>query len=75
MRKMVAFYSWQSDRHIKVCKEFIRTALDIAAKQLNAATDLDVDVQVDADTQGDVGTSPVSQTVLDKIDSCDVFVG
>lgn len=74
MRKLVVFYSWQSDRNRKVCKDLIRSALDMAARRLNEEVCPGADVRIDADTQGIVGTPPVTETILEKIDACDVFV-
>src|ERR1700728_3029590 len=74
MRKIVVFYAWQSDRAAKLNRSFIRRALDDAAKHLNADAALGVEIVVDQDTQGLGGTPPVSQAILAKIASCDVFL-
>jgi hypothetical protein len=74
MRKVVVFYSWQSDRPAKVNRTFIGRALEDAAKQLNAERSLGVEIVVDQGTQGVSGTPPVSQTILDKIGKCDIFL-
>lgn len=66
------FYSWQADREAKLCRDFIRRALDTAAGAI--AAELAVPVLVDSDTSGVPGTPPVTQTILDKIDACDIFV-
>lgn len=66
------FYSWQADRDAKLCRDFIRRALDAAAQAISA--DGGVPVLIDSDTSGVPGTPPVTQTILDKIDACDLFV-
>lgn len=73
MRDVTVFYSWQSDRPSNLCKNFIKLALDQAAELLNADAALGVTVVIDSDTQGIPGTPPVNDTILRKIESCDVF--
>jgi len=71
VRTFTIFYSWQSDRDRKYCKEFIRRAADAAAERVSAS--LGVRVLVDADTEGVAGTPAISETILRKIESCDLF--
>ena len=52
MRKITAFYAWQSVTPSKVNKEFIRKALDEAAQRINADPSLEVELSIDSDTQG-----------------------
>lgn len=66
------FYSWQSDRSSKICRDFVHIALKDAAERL--ATRRGVEVVVDSDTQGVPGTPPITAVILEKIDTCDVFV-
>lgn len=66
------FYSWQSDREKKCCKDFIRIAADIAAAKVS--TRLGVPISVDSDTEGVAGTPPINETILRKIDECDIFL-
>jgi hypothetical protein len=73
MRTITVFYAWQGDRPNNVNRGFIERALNDAATQFNAAS-TDFEVKIDQDTQGESGTPPVSQTILDKIDRCDVFL-
>jgi hypothetical protein len=74
MRRIVAFYAWQSDRPAKINKDFIRKALDSAADRISADSSLGVELKIDSDTQGVPGTPPVTATILDKIDRCDLFI-
>ncbi|MFZ5675694.1 MAG: hypothetical protein ACOZAM_22275 [Pseudomonadota bacterium] len=73
-RKITAFYAWQSDRPSKVGRHFIRKALDDAAKRLSEDPALEVEVVIDPDTEGVVGTPPVTETILQKIRAADIFV-
>lgn len=73
-RKITAFYAWQSDRPSNVGRHFIRKALDDAARRLSEDPALEVEVVIDADTEGIVGTPPVTETILKKICAADIFV-
>lgn len=57
----------------KSCKDFIRKAADTAAA--TAADRLGVQVVVEADTEGTPGTPPINDTILRKIEDCDLFLG
>jgi len=72
MRKFILFYSWQSDRPSKLCRNFIETALKSAAETIFETRQ--ITVIIDSDTQGVSGTPPVSETILRKIDVCDGFL-
>jgi hypothetical protein len=73
-QKITLFYAWQSDQPSKVNRHFIRRALDDAARRLTEDQSLGADVIVDADTEGVVGTPPVTETILQKIGKADIFV-
>jgi len=66
------FYSWQSDRDSKVCKEFIWRALEEAAGRIEA--EHGIALRLDRDTLGLAGTPAVTKAILDKISACDIFV-
>jgi hypothetical protein len=74
MRKIIAFYAWQSDTPQKFNRELIEIALKPAAKHLTEDSSLVVEVTIDSDTQGVLGTPPITDTILKKIENCDVFV-
>ena len=67
------FYSWQSDRERDVCGRFIALALASAIKALQPH--YTADLLLDSDTAGVAGTPPVSETILNKIRCCDLFIG
>lgn len=65
------FYSWQSDLPAKDTKNFIGDAIEAAAKFLaNTVT-----VIPDRDTKNETGSPNIEQTIFNKIEECDLFVG
>src|SRR6478672_10404722 len=75
---LTVFYSWQSDREKRDCRNFIEKALKTAVS--NIAADVKVEeavreIEVDKDTEGVPGTPPLFDTILKKIDKAAVFVG
>lgn len=73
MKPIHLFYSWQSDRDSKVCRNFIRHALEGAITNLRDAHGLEI--YLDSDTADVPGTPHVSETILSKIRDCEIFVG
>ncbi len=72
-REITVFYAWQSDRPQSTNRHFIRKALDEAAKRITDDTAVGVKVLIDADTEGVVGTPPVTDTILRKIAAANIF--
>jgi hypothetical protein len=72
MRPLKLFYSWQMDRSSKLCRDFIRRALDEAAAILATKG---FDLQIDSDTHGVAGTPPITETILRKIRENHLFLG
>jgi hypothetical protein len=72
MLPLTLFYSWQMDRPTKVCRDFIRMALDEAVAILAASGD--IALKIDSDTQDVAGTPAITETILGKIRSCDIFL-
>jgi hypothetical protein len=70
----VIFYSWQSDLEPALTREFIEDALRAAATNLKGDEKVKIEAVVDRDTVGVVGTPGIAETILQKIDECDVFV-
>src|SRR5215831_4318363 len=69
------FYSWQSDQPQN--RSFIRSALQLAIKELQQDSALDEaqrDIVADQDTQDVPGSPGVAETILEKIRLADVFV-
>lgn len=74
-----AFYSWQSDLPNNTNRSFIESALSVALKELSKDTELieaerNGEITLDKDTEGVPGTPPITQTILNKISKCSVFV-
>jgi hypothetical protein len=74
MRKIVAFYAWQSDTPRNFNRDLIEIALKDAARRITEDPSLAVEVQIDSDTQGVPGNPPVTETILKKIVDSDLFV-
>lgn len=73
MESVHLFYSWQSDRGSKLCRDFIARALAAAAARIEAARG--IVLRIDSDTAGVAGTPHITETILAKIRACDIFVG
>jgi hypothetical protein len=74
MRKITVFYAWQSDTPQRFNRHLIRMALEIAASRMNDGMKGEVEVRIDADTEGVPGQPPITDTILQKIAACDIFV-
>jgi len=76
MRKV--FYCWQSDISDEINLNFIEECIDDAIKEVNekiSESENDPNLFVlDKDTSGVSGSPPVSDTILNKIDECTVFI-
>lgn len=72
------FYSWQMDMPRKTNKDFIRSALDEALKILAADIDLSdadrLEISIDQDTQGVLGSPDISKVIFEKISQSDIIV-
>lgn len=73
MRTITVFYAWQSDTPERFNRHLIRIALDEAAKRISQDAAMAVQVLIDSDTEGVPGQPPVTDTILKKIEGCDVF--
>lgn len=73
-KSFVIFYSWQSD--IPDTRKIINPCLKKAVGQLNKKLDLGftLELRIDSDTKGKTGSPSIIDTVLDKIDKCDIFI-
>jgi hypothetical protein len=72
---MKIFYSWQSDLPNKTNRSFIEEALQKAASSLSSDELVNINPVIDRDTTGVPGSPDIGQTILRKIDECDIFVG
>lgn len=70
-RSFKIFYSWQSDLPGKDTRNFISDAINAAVKFLaNTVT-----VIPDRDTKNETGSPNIEQTIFNKINDCDLFIG
>ena len=69
MEKYTLFFSWQSDK--PEARKIIKEKLRDVKSELEKA---DVCLIIDQDTRDRVGTKQIDQTVLNKIDACDIFI-
>jgi hypothetical protein len=72
------FFSWQSDRPTRVCRNFIENALNEAIRRIAADASVEKaerdDLAVDRDTQNVPGSPPIFDTILIKIENAIIFV-
>jgi hypothetical protein len=71
---VVVFYAWQSDRPAKVNHHLIREAAAEACARITEDDSNDWQVVLDSDTQGEAGMCDIPNTILQKIQNCDVFL-
>lgn len=65
------FYSWQSDTR-DGSRKIIEKALSIAKEELQE--DNGISIEIDHSTLGKSGMPSIDQTILRKIDNCDIFL-
>lgn len=68
--KITIFYSWQTDLPNSTTRGLIESSINAAVKALKDT----VTVEADRDTKGVYGSPDIVQTILSKIDTCDIFV-
>ena len=73
---MKVFWSWQSDRDPKLHHYFVRDALKDACKLIAGDPEYEESMrpEVDHDTKNVAGTPDITKTILDKIDTANVFI-
>jgi hypothetical protein len=69
------FYSWQSDLDSKFNRNFIKDCLEKAIKLLHQEFDIKDAIRIDHDTKGVGGTPDITNTILEKIEGSDLFIG
>lgn len=68
------FYSWQSDINSKFNNHFIKDCLDKVVKDLAKNNSLEVIPTLDKDVKGETGSPNIIETILKKIDACQILV-
>jgi hypothetical protein len=77
MAATTVFFSWQSDRPPKDCRNFIGKALEMTVRNISRDIAVDQpsrDIQLDKDTKDVAGSPPVFETIREKIERAAVFV-
>jgi hypothetical protein len=69
------FYSWQSDINNKFNRNFIKDCLERAIKQLSQELEIEDALRLDHDTKGVEGSPDIANTILNKIEKSDIFIG
>jgi len=72
--KYVIFYSWQSDLPNNTNRGFIESVIEKAIKNTNSADRYDLEPTIDRDTKDVPGAPNITQTLIEKIKTCDAFV-
>lgn len=72
--KFTIFYSWQSD--IKGNRNFINKCIEKAVKEVKKKhkTEFELEINLDRDTKNKSGSPNISDTILRKIEECDIFI-
>lgn len=69
---MNIFYSWQSDYNSKTNRYFIEDCIKNAIKNVNK--NLELEVTLDRDTKGEIGTPDIADVIFKKIDKSALFI-
>ncbi|MDO9028748.1 MAG: hypothetical protein Q7U68_07840 [Candidatus Roizmanbacteria bacterium] len=72
--KFIIFYSWQSDLPNNTNRGFLESVIQKAIGLIGSDENFEIEPSLDRDTQGTPGSPNISQTIIDKIKACDVFV-
>ena len=68
--QITIFYSWQSDLPGNETRNIIQDGIKDAVRLLRDT----VDIEADRDTKGEYGSPDIANTILSKIDECDIFI-
>jgi hypothetical protein len=68
------FYAWQSDLDPKTNRNFIKDAAERALKRIEKDPNVNYSLALDHDTKDVPGIPAITDTILAKIDRCDIFL-
>jgi hypothetical protein len=68
------FYSWQNDSPSNTNRNFIKDAAEKAIKNVSVSLELEEALRLDQDTKDIPGAPEIVNTILKKIDGCDIFL-
>ena len=73
---MIVFYSWQSWISTNINRNFIQHALETAVRKVDKEEKfIKLDLALERDTQGILGSPDIADVIFERIRECDVFVG
>ncbi|MCB0669221.1 MAG: hypothetical protein KDC80_25535, partial [Saprospiraceae bacterium] len=75
MKSIKIFYSWQSDLPNRFNRGFIHSVLEKVTKEISKEESVDINALIDRDTKNVSGAPSIVETIFNKIDNCDIFVG
>ncbi len=70
----IVFYAWQSDTPARANRNLIRDAAEAACERITSDVSYDWEVTLDSDTRGVAGMCDIPNTILEKIEQCDIFL-
>lgn len=71
---LTVFYAWQSDTPANLNRSLVGRSLEIAIRNINEDLTLEESLDMDQDTRGIPGSPDIANTILQKIESCSIFV-
>lgn len=72
--KFSIFYSWQSDLPNNTNRGFIQNVIEKSINELSRSGSFSLEISLDRDTIGVPGAPNISQTIIEKIRTTDVFI-
>lgn len=72
--KLTIFYSWQSDKPDRINRDFIQAATQLAIDRITSNDEFEVEPVLDRDTLGVSGSPAIAQSILEKIETCSLFL-
>jgi hypothetical protein len=79
MEGKTIFYSWQSDLPNNVNRGFIKKSIENVIKKINRSIEVQdanrpPELRIDHDTAGEPGSPDIFNTILRKIENCEIFI-
>lgn len=68
------FYSWQSDTNPSFNRYFLEKCIKEALKRISNNHQYKLEFELDRDTQGNLGTVEITDTIFDKIRDAHIFI-
>ena len=68
------FFSWQSDLPNSYNRNLIENVIKSTLKKINRENNLSLVLDIDRNTDGLLGSPDIADSILKKIDKCDIFI-